>query len=118
MGWKERLSKSIDGSLEATADSAQASSREESGRRLRNEEKKAEGPDLGSKDSSAMNFTERMSNMFAAASSTLRPSSAKTREEQQHRYASGFSLMIVIAAPCSDAWFRVVLCIENSILAF
>lgn len=84
MGWKGRLTKSTDGGIErSTSGSVQ---READHRRLNMEEMKRSVPEMvaepSPKDASAMNFTERMSSMFAAASNTLRPTSAK-REEQR-----------------------------------
>ena len=74
LGWKDRLSKSIDGTSE-TADSAQSRRGIEGSQRSRNEGKKVE-----TAEPPGVNFTGRMSNMFAAASNTLRPSSAKKDE--------------------------------------
>lgn len=72
-GWKGRLSKSHDGVRDLT---------EKSGARGEERQPKAkEKRESHGKESSTINFSERMSSMFAAASNTLRPSSAR-REGQ------------------------------------
>ena len=77
-GWKGRLSKSHDGNRDVSEklqDLKEAKPSREKGR----ERKQAK--EASSKEASGPGFSERMSSMFAAASNTLRPSSAK-RDDQ------------------------------------
>lgn len=83
-GWTSgRLNKGAEG----TADSSSGNDTDREARkerRVRVEERKADGPPSSSRDAAGMNFSERMSSMFAAASNTLRPSSAKRDEPQRY----------------------------------
>ena len=83
-GWTTgRLNRGAEG----TADSSSGNDTDREARkerRVRVEERKADGPPSSSRDAAGMNFSERMSSMFAAASNTLRPSSAKRDEPQRY----------------------------------
>ena len=74
MGWTGRLSKNTEPSL----DNANGSlAKRQEGQKGAKEPRKAPAADDSSKDASGLNFTERMSSMFAAASNTLRPSGGR-----------------------------------------